>query len=553
MKKKLLSIFLFMMLVTLQPIFVSAFPNNEIITKMNESSSPQLCDVVWSRTYGGDEFDMFHCVHQTQDGGYITSGATEVSNRYFPMLTKLDSNGNEEWQWTISQISYEQVLYDIQDVYPIFCNQVSDGGYIFCLWIDIDHDETLHTIAGLFKFNENGGLVWNEFYSDHFEWIFRPISFIEVEDCYALAGTSGPTSSYMGDEAGLLKTDKTGKEQWYQEYDFGDADNNDNRMEAVCKTSDGGFILAGWGSDTSYDYWIIKTDENGNKIWDKTFGGSGNDYGHNKDCYQTSDGGYVVGGFSSSFGAGRSDAWIVKTDSSGNMLWDKTYGGTKNDVCWGLENSDDGGFVAVVTMNYGGFSGDKDDINIVKIDSKGNIEWVQKYDGPDIQIGSSIDKTDDGGFIVSGATGSYYSSKSDALLVKFGPFENHRPDKPDKPSGPTSGKPGIEYTFSTISTDPDGDQLFYKWDWGDSNFSDWLDTNEALYTWTGEDSYNIRVMAKDINCGESDWSDPLPFSTPKNKAINRPFINFLQKIIERFPLLSQLLQLSIFTKLLNIR
>ena len=527
-------------------LIANAFPVMGNIIEIKESNifPTQLSGVEWVKTYDGSEFDMFHCVHKTQDGGYITSGATEVSNRYFPMLMKLDSSGDENWQWTISQISYEQVLYDIQDVYPIFCNQVSNGGYIFCLWLDINYDETLHTIAGLFKFNEDGEQVWTEFYSNEFEWIFRPISFIEVEDGYVVAGTSGPTSSYMGDEAGFLKIDKTGKEQWYQEYDFGDADNNDNRMEAVCKSSDGGFMLAGWGSDTSYDYWMIKTDANGNKLWDKTFGGSGNDYGHTKDCYQTSDGGYVVGGFSSSFGAGRSDAWIVKTDSSGNMLWDKTYGGTKNDVCWGLENSDDGGFVAVVTMNYGGFSGDKDDINIVKIDSEGNIEWVQKYDGPDIQIGSSIDRTNDGGFIVSGATGSYYSSKSDALLVKFGPFKNQRPNKPAKPSGPTKGKSGIEYTFSTSSTDPDGNQLYYKWDWGDGNYSDWFDSNEASYTWAEEDNYNIRVIVKDINCGESDWSDPLSFSTPKNRLKDLLIFRFLDTHQALFSLFQLILNVS---------
>jgi len=534
MYKKIIGIFVMMLLIA------TAFPVMGNIIEIKESNifPTQLFGVEWSKTYGGSEFDMFHCVHQTQDGGYITSGATEVSKRYFPMLMKLDSSGDENWQWTISQISYEQVLYDIQDVYPIFCNQVSDGGYIFCLWLDINYDETLHTIAGLFKFNEDGKQVWTEFYSDEFEWVFRPISFIEVEDGYVVAGTSGPTSSYMGDEAGLLKTDKLGNEQWYKEYDFGDADNYDNRMEAVCKTSDGGFILTGWGSDTSFDYWMIKTDEYGNELWDKTFGGSGDDYGHNKDCYQTSDGGFVMGGFSSSFGAGRYDMWIIKTDSNGDMVWDTTYGGTKNDVCWGLESTDDGGYVAVVTMNYGGFSGDKDDINIVKIDSEGNIEWVQKYDGPDIQLGSSIDKTDDGGFIVSGATGSYYSSKSDGLLVKFAHFENQRPNKPSKPSGPAKGKPDTEYTFTTSATDPDGDQLYYMWEWGDGNFSEWLDTNEASYTWTEEAKFDIRVKAKDTNGGESDWSDSLSFSTPKNKnekSINPLFLEFLENFFEKYP------------------
>ena len=128
MKKNIVVIFVYMLLIVTSLPLVGAMTENK-----NKMTSSQLYGVEWAKTYGGSEFDMFHCVHQTSDGGYITSGATEVSNRYFPILTKLDSNGNEDWQWTISQISYEQVSYDIQDVYPIFCNQVSGGGYALCL------------------------------------------------------------------------------------------------------------------------------------------------------------------------------------------------------------------------------------------------------------------------------------------------------------------------------------------------------------------------------------------------------------------------------------
>jgi len=483
MNKKIIGILIVMLLI--------ATAISPISGKIEISTSKtQSCSVEWVKTYGSPEFDMFHCVHQTQDEGFIVSGVSEISDRYYPILMKLDSVGDEEWNWTIQQILYEDIVYDILDVYPIFSNQVNDRGYLFCLWLDINYMEAKLTIAGLFKFNENGEQEWVEFYSEGFEWAFRPISFIEVQDGYVVAGTSGHSSSFLGDEAGLLKTDKLGFEQWYKEYDFGDADNYNNRMEAVCKTSDGG---------------------------------------------------YVMGGFSSSFGAGRFDFWIVKTDSTGNLEWNKTYGGKNDDVCWGLESTDDGGYVAVVTMNNNGFSGDRDDINLVKIDGNGNIVWVQEYGGPDIQIGGYVDKTTDGGFIVAGCTGSFHSSKSDGLLVKFAHFENQRPNKPSKPSGPAKGEPDTEYTFTTSTTDSDGDQVSYMWDWGDGNYSDWLDTNEATNTWTYEDNFNIRVMAKDINGGESEWSDPISFSTPKNKAIN-PLLLFLEKLIERFPILEQILQ-----------
>jgi len=118
--------------------------------------------------------------------------------------------------------------------------------------------------------------------------------------------------------------------------------------------------------------------------------------------------------------------------------------------------------------------------------------------------------------------------------------------QPDKPTiiGPSSGKPGKPYSFTASTTDPNGDQISYLWDWGDGNFSEWLDTPEATYTWEQEAKFNISVRAKDIYGAESDWSEPLSFSAPKNKPyINTPFLNFLENHLHMFPLLRQLLGL----------
>jgi hypothetical protein len=480
---------------------------------------------------------MFHCVHQTQDGGYIVSGVSETINNYYPVLMKFDINGDEEWNWTIQHITYENLMFEIIDVYPIFSNQISNGGYLFCLWLDINHLDEMITIAGLFKFNEYGQQEWINFYSDGFDWIFRPISFIEIENGFVIAGTSGNPSSYMGDIAGLLKTDNMGNMEWYKEYNSGQSDNN--RMESIYRTNDNGFIITGWRNDNSIDYWMIKTDEFGNKLWEVTFGGNGDDYGHSKSSFQTIDDGYLMCGFSSSFGSGGFDVWVIKTDSNGNMIWNKTYGSMDNDVCWSITSTDDGGFVSVVTMNYGGFSGDKDDIHLVKFDINGNIEWIREHGGPGIQIGGFVDYTVDGGFIVSGCTGSFHSSRSDGLLVKFAQFDNERPNKPDKPSGKKRGNPNTEYTFSTNAvSDPDGNTVMYKWDWGDGNFSELLGSTEASYSWSYEDNFEIRVMAVDEHGGESDWSDPLPFSTPKNKIT---ISLMLERLLYRIPILKLLI------------
>ena len=121
---------------------------------------------------------------------------------------------------------------------------------------------------------------------------------------------------------------------------------------------------------------------------------------------------------------------------------------------------------------------------------------------------------------------------------------NTQPDTPTKPSGRTSGRPNRGYAFSTSASDPDGDQLLYMWDWGDGNYSEWLDTNQASHTWTTEDIFEIRVKVKDGKGGESYWSEPLSFSTPKARSNNNtPFLRFLERHPLLFPILRQIMGL----------
>ena len=124
-------------------------------------------------------------------------------------------------------------------------------------------------------------------------------------------------------------------------------------------------------------------------------------------------------------------------------------------------------------------------------------------------------------------------------------FYYNRPDKPQTPSGPSYGEKGIEYIYTTRTTDPNDDQVFYKWDWGDGNFSEWFGPYEseeevsASYNWS-QGSYDVRVKAMDVNGEESLWSDPLPITMPRFKLAKPFFIRMLNKVITCFPLLEQL-------------
>ena len=124
--------------------------------------------------------------------------------------------------------------------------------------------------------------------------------------------------------------------------------------------------------------------------------------------------------------------------------------------------------------------------------------------------------------------------------------ENTQPETPEAITGDANGRPGREYAFTTSATDPDGDELWYFWDWGDGNYSDWLgpydsgDSCEASYTWQQEANFSIRVKVKDGNGGESYWSEEFIFSTPKNKHLNQIEL-IIQRLIKRFPILHYLL------------
>lgn len=185
---------------------------------------------------------------------------------------------------------------------------------------------------------------------------------------------------------------------------------------AGLQDTDGGYVLVGdvfsWET-VDYDIWLVKTNGNGDSLWSRTFSGPRRD--HCSSIQQTTDGGYVLAGDTRSFGAGENDFWLIKTDSTGDSLWSRTYGGEDAEIFEAVLQTTDGGFMmAGETFSYG--SGNSD-VWFVKTNASGDSLWSRTYGGSDWEDCHSLQPTTDGGYILAGSVTSsniYYNM----LLIK---------------------------------------------------------------------------------------------------------------------------------------
>jgi len=210
----------------------------------------------------------------------------------------------------------------------------------------------------------------------------------------------------------LAKTDKTGELLWTRIFGGPASDS----AWSVVQADDGGYVMAGY--TYSYgaggtDILVIKTDKDGNELWSKTFGGTGNEHGYS--ILKSGDGGYVIAGNTSSIGSGLDDVYLIKTDGEGNELWSKTFGGIYNDWANEVRTTIDGGYV--ITGRTGSFGADSWDAYLIKTDGEGNELWSNNI-GEDIsdECGYSIQPLDDGGYIIVGER--TYFVFPDILLIK---------------------------------------------------------------------------------------------------------------------------------------
>jgi len=381
-----------------------------LVNILNNEVKEILPVLTWDRTYGGNGEDAAFSLIQTTDGGYAVSGGTysQGAGGADAWVIKLDKQGNQVWDKTYGGSGNDAALSLIQ---------TTDGGYAVAGWTQSKGADNLD--FWVIKLDEQGNQIWDRTYGGSGEDIApKPIPLIQTTDGgYAVAGATS-TKGFGEVDFWVIKLDEQGNQVWDKTYGGSGAD----FASSLIQTIDGGYAVAGATSTKGsgdVDFWVIKLDKQGNQIWDRTYGsGSGDDFALKSIPFiQTIDGGYAVAGWTKSKGSGEVDFWVIKLDKQGNQIWDRTYGGSGNDVASSLIQTTDGGYaVAGLTSSQGAGGGD---FWVIKLDEQGNQIWDRTYGGSGADFAFSLIQTIDGGYAVAGFTSSQGAGNTDAWVIKL--------------------------------------------------------------------------------------------------------------------------------------
>lgn len=298
----------------------------------------------------------------------------------------------DEWAWSV--------------------RQTADGGYVLLGDSNLFAPEATPCHFWLVKTDTNGDEEWSRNYGGRdFEYASSVRQ--TTDGGYILAGLTYSYSVGSGN-AWLVKVTASGDSVWSRVYSGYASD-----ASSVEQTTDGGYVFSGTtrlSENSSTESYLVKTDATGNAQWTRTFGGSYAEEGYS--VVQTTDGGYILAGYTNSFGAGGSDFYLVKTDANGDSLWTRTFGGSYSDFAFSVQQTTDGGYIIAGDWNYWGEGGDTCRIYLVKTDASGDTEWARTFGHGVGNFAYSVQQTTDGGYIVAGWTWPVGSNGYDFYLMK---------------------------------------------------------------------------------------------------------------------------------------
>jgi hypothetical protein len=351
-----------------------------------ENDTPLTPQITFQKTYGGANVEDIWGVQQTTAGGYIMIGSTTSFGAGDENIYVINTDSAGKILWTKTYESpLENQGYNIK--------QTNDGGFILCGSSTSLQFFTSHII----KINAHGDVQWSKDYDE--------LGCYEVEQSsdggYMITGVA---DGFAGIQ--LIKTDDLGNIIWAKTYGGGNGG-------PIVKTNDGGYAVTGFTAFGvgDFDVLLIKTDGNGNRLWSKTYGGIALDWPISMKL--TSDGGFIIAGWTTSFGAGDYDAYLIRIDPNGNLIWSKTFGKTGFEGAVGVAQTDDGGYI------LSGLTGDYANgyALIIKTDNSGNVTWSKTYGGG-TEGYSYVHQTKDKGYIIVSTTSSFGAGNRDIYLVK---------------------------------------------------------------------------------------------------------------------------------------
>ncbi len=360
-------------------------------------------DTLWTKTFGGSDDDYSFSVQQTKDGGYILMATSQSFGAGSQDFWLIKTNPNGDTLWT-------KKFGENADDWGYSAQQTIDEGYIVT-GITRSFNDGSNYDLWLIKTNSSGDTLWTKTFRGN----CSDVTSVQqtTDEGYIIIGS---TYSFIvgSSDIWLIKTNANGDTLWTKTY----GGSGDDYGHSVQQTKDEGFIITGYTQSFgagSNDIWLVKTNAEGDTLWTKTFGGSDSDFGNS--VQQTKDEGYIVVGTAYSLNGG--NVWLIKTDASGNSIWTKMFVGSHDDGGGSVQQTKDEGYI--VTGNTSSFGAGIYDVWLIKTNANGDTLWTKTFGGSKSDGGNSVQQTIDGGYIITGATYSYGAGMSDVWLIKTTP------------------------------------------------------------------------------------------------------------------------------------
>jgi hypothetical protein len=352
----------------------------------------QAPDTLWTRTYGGAWDDIGYSVLEASEDTYVIAGYTASYGAGYAdaWLLKINTNGDTLWTKTYGGI-YSDWAYDVK--------QTSEGGYI--LGGGTVSFGGLGVHGWLIRTDSNGDTIWNTCFGYAEVWL-NSVTQTSDEGFVVTGAQTHPRGCY----AYLAKTDSLGSIQWDSAYDHGSGPYPSSLGMSVLQTTDGGYIVAG-ECDESFSF--FKIDSTGEDVWNKMYS-----TGYANSIQQISNGGFILAGAGDYWSP---DFYLAKSDSLGDTLWARTYGGLNDDIAASVQPTADGGYiVAGYTESFGAGNSD---VYLVRTDANGDTLWTKTIGGVLTDRGYCVQQTADGGYIIAGYTESFGAGGDDIYLIRL--------------------------------------------------------------------------------------------------------------------------------------